>query len=373
MPRKRSLLPIGIHLNLESVHLVQLEQADSTAVVAAQASQSYASLPSLPEDQGSPEAPHPIPEEAKEARYQEVRDFIRQKVSGGGFRGADAVISLPAECLTIQHVRMAPMQPEELIGALPWELRDKLPFDPKEAVIRHIVTGTVSENNEMKQDVIALATRRSLVEKHVNALGRLGLHVTGVSVEPCAMCYPYAFRAMHAPASQSGPQGLMLVYVGTVITHVAIVQGQETTFIKEVDLGTGFLTAALAKAQGLSLAEATQMRAKWRSAGNGQQAAALQEAVQAYSGIRHELSHFVDEIESCMRYHASLSRGARLDRLVFLGEEARDKALVRVLGAGLSIPCEVGDPTALVAQAGKRDEGEPELAVAVGLSLFGAD
>jgi Tfp pilus assembly PilM family ATPase len=71
-----------------------------------------------------------------------------------------------------------------------------------------------------------------------------------------------------------------------------------------------------------------------------------------------------------MRYHTSLARGARVSRLLFLGEEAHDKALVRVLGASLSIPCEVGDPLALVGQLGQREEAEPELAVAVGLGLF---
>jgi len=100
----------------------------------------------------------------------------------------------------------------------------------------------------------------------------------------------------------------------------------------------------------------------------------MQEAVQAYHLIRKDLDHFIDEIESCMRYHGSLARGARLDKLLFLGDEARDKALIRVLGAGLSIPCEVGNPLGTVSTPTQATEQpEPELAVAVGLSLFNAN
>jgi len=371
MPRKKSLLPIGIHLNLRGVHMVQMEQSEAAAVAVARASRAFRPLPEKASDEGEKPTSALVSESAKDGRYQEIREFVKVELNSGKFHGAEAVISLPAETLVIQHVRMSPMQPEELLGALPWELRDKLPFDPKEAVIRHLVTGTVTENNETKQDVVALATRRATVEKHVEAMGRIGLRIVGVSVEPCAMCYPYAFAAMHAPASQEGPSSLMLAHLGPLSTHVAIVQGQEISFIKEMGLGTRHLTAALAKARNISLAEAADLRARWRTGNPSPEA--IQEGVQAYNSIRYDLGHFVDEVESCMRYHTSLARGARVNRLLFLGEEAHDKALVRVIGAGLSIPCEVGDPVALVGEMGKRDAVEPELAVAVGLGLFSAN
>lgn len=157
MPRKKTLLPIGIHLNPESVHMVQLEQADSMVALVSRASHEFPPLPAS-DGEGEPgDGAGAVHNEAREARYQEVYQFARQTLASDGFRGTEAVISLPADCLIIQHVRMAPMQPEELSGALVWELQKKLPYDPKEAVIRHILAGTVSENNERMQDVIALA------------------------------------------------------------------------------------------------------------------------------------------------------------------------------------------------------------------------
>jgi len=373
MPRKKTLLPIGIHLNPNWVHMVQLEQADSTVILVSRASQAFPPLPGSPTRGQGPEAAGAEDDEAKEARYQQVYQFARQTLASDGFRGEDTVISLPADCLIIQHVRMAPMQPEELSGALVWELQKKLPYDPKDAVIRHILAGTVSENNERKQDVIALATRRAVVEKHVAALSRIGLRVVGVGVEPCAMCYPYAFAAMHATASQDGPHSLMIALPGPWQTHVAIVQGQEMTFVRAVEFGTEQLVAALAKAREITPDEARALRETWRAGPEGQAPAVQDEAVQAYSGIRHELGHFIDEIESCMRYHASLARGARVDRLLIVGEEARDKALVRVLGSSLSVPCEVGDPLGAVTDLQAEHPSAPELAVAVGLSLFRAN
>ncbi|MBM4094854.1 MAG: hypothetical protein FJ276_36405, partial [Planctomycetes bacterium] len=293
------------------------------------------------------------------------------RCSADGFRGNQAVINVPAEQLIIQQVRMAPMQPEELVSALPWELQGKLPFDPKRAVIRHIVAGSVSEDNQTKQDVIALAVPREVVEKHIRAVEKLGLDVVGVSVEPCAMCYPYIFAASHALPGAEGPGSLMVVHIGAVATYVAIARGEETRFVKGVALGVESIVRALADARKTSTEQSRAMMAGWCT-GTGGGGAISVEAVEAYNRISKYLGHFVDEIESCIRYYSSLARGAGIDRIVFLGPGARDRALVQVIGSHLSVPCEVGAPLRAASPSEADGEAEPELAVALGLSLFRA-
>lgn len=366
--KKRTLLPIGIHMNLNHVHLAQLEQEEAALHVVSKASQVF--RPASEELHSGGRAPDRNElASLLDRRFGQARSFIRQKISSNGFRGKEAVISLPGEYLVIQHVRLAPVQPNELNSALPYELQDKLPFDPRAAVIRHIVVGTVSENGETKQDVIALAARRDVVEKYITAMEKLGLQVVGVGVEPCAMCHPYAFETLHTPRDQEGPVSQMLLLMGGWVTHVAILRGAETMFVKNVQWGSEHLASALAKAGDTSLAEARQMRARWREADENTRAALTEEAIQQYQGVRSALETFAGEVLSCMRYHASLSRGASVNRVVFLGPEARDGALVKVLGAHLNTPCEAGDPGAIAGDSA----GDPDLGVAMGLSLFSAE
>jgi type IV pilus assembly protein PilM len=368
--RKRTLLPIGIHLGAEAVHMVQLDQAEGDVQVVSKASLYYprgvsSDLPTI-DAEGEFQA---LSTEEEDAKYKLALSFIRKKITSNGFRGKDAAISLPSRHLAIQHVRLAAMQPEEMMAALLYELRGKLPFDPQQAVVRHIVAGTVSENNETKQDVIVLAARRSVVEKYVAGMARLGLHVIGVGAEPCAMCYPYGFAAAHAPPSQEGPPTLMIVHLGASTIHVAIVRAHETTFVKEVLQGTSHLTKSLAKARNMPVDGAAALRASWCEKPSP---AHLEAAVEAYNSIRPVLEHLCDEIESCMRYHASLARGARVDRLYFVGPDARDRGLVRVLGAHLAVPCDLGDPIGVIRGCEDREHAEPEMAVSAGLSLFSA-
>ena len=85
----------------------------------------------------------------------------------------------------------------------------------------------------------------------------------------------------------------------------------------------------------------TVFRAKWKEAADPE---TLEQAMAAYNAIQWQFGHIVDEIETCIRYHTSLARGSQIERLVFLGPEARDRALVRVLGAHLNIACDTGRP-----------------------------
>jgi type IV pilus assembly protein PilM len=370
--RKRILLPIGIHLNLESVQMVQLEQADGSVALVSKAGATFPPIAAPSKDGEATGVERDEVSEVAAARYREGREFVRQKLTGNGFRGKEAVISLPAEHLVIRQVRMAPMQPDELIAALAWELQGKLPFDPKRAVIRHIVAGTVSEDNETKQDVIALAVRRDVVEKHVAATEKLGLHVVGVGVEPCVMGYPYVFAVTHGADTPGGPCGLMLVHLGALTTYVTIIRGQETAFVKGIDFGVENVVQAVAKSQDIPTEEARAMHDRWCGSSTGTAETEGPDPAQVYNRIRPALEHFTDQIESCMRYHGSLARGADIDRLIFLGPGARDRPLVGVLGARLGIACEVGDPLGAFAERGNSGEAEPELAVALGLSLFEA-
>ena len=365
--RKRTLLPIGIHLNLDAVHLVQMEQSDGTVALVLSASKAFPTDErELGQANGTRADLKDIPEEVREAHYRHAREFVREQCSTNGFRGKEAVISIPSEHLVIQHVRMAPMQPEELIAALPYELQGKLPFDPKRAVIRHIVAGTISEDNQTKQDVIVLAVARAVVEKQVASVEKVGVEVVGVGVEPCAMSYPYLFAAGRAAPPPEGPPSLMLIHIGALATHAAIVRGEETRFVKGIPFGLEDVVEALARDQKTAPANARATMAAWRQEGMAP------DAVAAYNRTWNRLVHFVEEIESCMRYYGSLARGAKVDRVVFLGPGAQHGALVQVFGAHLSVPCEVGHPMGVVGLEGAGGETEPELAVAAGLSLFGA-
>ena len=81
---------------------------------------------------------------------------------------------LPANQMAVQHLRMAKMNAEELIKALPFEAAGKLPFDAGRAVLRHTISGEVYQNQEAKQEVILMAAPREAVDRHLSLLSKTG-------------------------------------------------------------------------------------------------------------------------------------------------------------------------------------------------------
>ncbi len=365
--KKRTLLPIGIHMTPEAVHLVQFEQAGEDLSLVSQASCSFTSAQDTVTRLVSAETVQGM--DADPPDYAPALRFLRQELDWDHFKGKDAVVSLPAEQVEVQHIRMPPMQPEELARSLPYELEGKLSLPPSQAVVRHIVAGSVAENSETKQDVLVLAVPRDVVQSHVAAVARLNLNIVGAGIEPCSMCYGYAYASEHAGPSQAGPPCLMLVSLGWQRSHVAILRGQETMFVKPVGKGLDHVAQSAAAVLETSLEEASERLEAWREGTGG----SIDDAVTTYNRCKEPIGHLTDEIQSCMRYHASLARGAQIDRLLFVGPGARDKALVRVLSANLSVPCDIGDPLGAATGSPDPETAKPEMAVAVGLSLFGAN
>jgi len=366
--RKRGPLPIGLHLTPEAAYMVQFEPNGEGLHLVSKSSRTF----TTPADTLNRlmAADDPAARQGAEANYAAARRFVQEEMARNGFKGKDVVISAPDELLKVQHVRMPPMQAEDLAAALPHELEGKLPFPPSQAVVRHIVAGMVTEDNETKQDVLVLAVNRDAIQAHVSALAKLHFNVVGVGVEPCSMCYGYAYAAMHGEPSQSGPPCLMVVHLGWQRSNVAVLRGQETIFVKPVAHGLDHLVQAVAHAKDMSVNEAADVVASWRDDPSPHH---IDEAVAVYNKCRLWTGHLTDEIQSCMRYYASLARGAQIDRLVFVGPGASDKALVRILSATLSsVPCEIGDPIGVVTGTPDASSAEPEMAVAVGLGLFGA-
>jgi len=93
------------------------------------------------------------------------------------------------------------------------------------------------------------------------------------------------------------------------------------------------------------------------------------------------LAKLIEELDLCRRYHESTFTTKPVDRLVFVGGEARHRGLCQQIARQLSLAAQVGDP--LVRMARNSDVGvesgidrrqpQPSWAIAIGLSMGPVD
>ena len=94
-----------------------------------------------------------------------------------------------------------------------------------------------------------------------------------------------------------------------------------------------------------------------------------------------EMAHAIaDELSMGVRYHSSLFKGHKIDRMIFLGGEARNIVLCQQIAKEMRLPAQLGDPlTRFGCKKSMRTPGlslgqpQPGWAVACGLCVAPTD
>ena len=409
--------PIGVDFGTDGLRMAQVEAADGEYRLVAAA---------------SAEVPAQIRQDPT-ARLNFFTETIRDRLASGSFRGRRAILSLPAASCFIQHLRMPKLEEEELKKALPWEARGKLPIDPSHALLRHIVAGEVYQDSEQKTEVILMAAAREMVNQLLAAAVKAKLDVVGMNVEPKALvdCFTHIFRR-----KTDADQTTCYVDIGCSGTRAVISRGSNILFARGIPVGGDHFNRAVASALKMSLEDAKVLRIKVCSlgapapagaqaaeaqqrqpaqapqsleqafpllgaamkAGGGATATApapvaapapaampadpvsaelLEKARQVEAACRDPLSKLTEELDLCRRYHESTFSTRPIDRLVFVGGEARHRNLCQQIARQMSLAAQVGDPIVRMGRTSDvgvesgidRRQPQPAWAVAVGLSM----
>jgi type IV pilus assembly protein PilM len=408
--------PIGVDFGTDGLRMAQVEAADGEYKLVAAA---------------SAEVPAQIRQDPA-ARLAFFTETVRDRLISSGFRGRRAILSLPAASCFIQHLRMPKLDEEELRKALPWEARGKLPIDPSHALLRHIVAGEVYQDSEPKNEVILMAAARELVNQLLAAAARAKLDVVGMNVEPKALvdCFTHIFRR-----KTDAEQTTCYVDIGCAGTRAVIARGPQILFARSIPVGGDHFNRAVASALKMSLDEAKVLRIKACSLAAPTPSAALEaqprqsppqsleqafpllgagmksqaggtavatppvpaahpQAVQAAQAdpvsaelmekarlvdqaCREPLGKLIEELDLCRRYHESTFSSKPIDRLVFVGGEARHRSLCQQIARQMSLAAQVGDPLVRMGRTSEvgvesgidRRQPQPSWAVAIGLSM----
>ena len=362
------------------------------------------------------------------ARMAFFAETARELLSTGGFRGRRAILALPAASMIIQHIRLAKMDDEMLKKALPWEARGKLPMDPSHALMRHLIAGEVYHDSEPKNEIILMAAARDLVRQILDAAAKAKLDVIGMGVEPSAIvdCFSHIYLRTEDQSSVN-----CFVDIGCASSRAIISQGSKILFARSIKIGGEHMTRAVANKMKISVddarmlrlklcyqqpgledahrkqevesnAEATSPRgartSKFRdnasadAADKGSVATLVRpskstsqrsmndpraQMAQVTEALVEPLDQLVGELDLCRRYYESTFPNKPVDRLIFVGGEAKHRTLCQHIAQGLSLAAQVGDPlirmghtTSVGIESGlDRRQAQPGWAVAIGLSL----
>lgn len=378
------------------------------------------------------------------ARMNFFVQTIRELLAQGNFAGRSAVLAMPASAMFIQHLRLPKMDDDAMKKAIPWEARGKLPIDPSHAVIRHLVAGDVYQDQEPKSEVIIMAAGRDLVNGFLAMAARAKLDVVAMNVEPRVIvdCFAHIYRRKndsevtncfvdlgctstraviargtqilfarvipiggdHLTRAVAAALGISLEQAKiqrialcdmqaakTDVQHKREVSGERQTAGKADAASAGafsVLNAALAAAEksgardgAAATATATATMPAPTTISRGVATPDPQEtARQVEQACREPLNKLIEELDMCRRYYEATFTNRPVDRLVFVGGEAKHRSLCQYIAQGLGVAAQVGDPLVRMGRISEvgiesgidRRQPQPNWTVAIGLSMGAA-
>jgi Tfp pilus assembly protein PilN len=137
-------------------------------------------------------------------------------------RRPDAVVlGLPRREAILRPVELPSLDDKDLAGLLAYEIERHLPFPAEEACYHYQRMKQTGE----KATVMLAAIRRGDVERHLEALGRVGLQPTAVEISALAALNALLYQQRHTKSEL-----LCLVALDAQQAEVSAVQGQELLF-----------------------------------------------------------------------------------------------------------------------------------------------
>lgn len=407
--------PIGVDFGSDCLRMAQIQVTNGEPRIIAAAS---ADVPSHVRNDANARASFFV---------ETAKDLLAQ----GGFKGRRAVLALPAAQMYIQHLRIPKMDEEAMKKALPWEARGKIPIDPMHALLRHVVAGEIYQDSEPKNEVILMAAAREVVNSMLASAAKAKLDVIGMNVEPMALvdCFNHIYRRKIDQASLN-----CYVDIGFKSTRAVIAEGDKILFARSIPIGGEHFNRAVSTALGIGTEEAKLLRIKLcqvqpamdehrakqeiragETAEAGEESFALLNASLAASekqqkdggavatmampvvkkvkgklptdpaeqivlveeALHEPLEKLVQELGLCRRYHEATFQNKPVEKLVFVGGEAKQRRLCQNIAREMSLAAQVGDPLVRMGRISEvgiesgidRRQPQPGWATAIGLSL----
>lgn len=398
---KGTISPIAIDFGVASMKVLQLADGEAPSVVASAYLETPAEL---------------LAKDSERLQFQ--FSALPKLLKGKGFKGKRAVFSVPASQTLVHHFMLPSGTGVARKELLAQQLVTVAQRDPSSMILREFETGEIIRGGQKYESVLCIAMARESVLQHMEALKSCRLETVGVQSEHLAM-----LRVFDPITRRVSDRDLYSLYIdlGYGSTKVVIAKGRDPVAARTIGLGGRDLDISSAKATRCSIAQARERRCRrmdgydavnrvfWPASGAhtaGPAALKAQasrpETATATAEDRREgapppghveiaanpgtdrpaaceaMQILLEEIAISTGYLESLHPEKAIQRIVFVGGEARMADACELISTMLDIPAQIASPTSTLDPKGASDDTDftipqPGWSVAVGLCVSPTD
>jgi len=283
----------------------------------------------------------------------ESRQFSTKNVAVGG----------TGNSIITKKITVPRMTKDELNHQLYWEAEQYIPFNVDEVNVDYAIIGP---NNQVQSgtpmmDVLLVAAKKEYIQTLSSIVEEAGLSPQVIDAQPFALGNAFEFNYGHTLSGVGN--SVVLIDFGAGTTKLSVVEGDKTTFTRELRQSGIACTAMLSERLGIPLDQAERIKI----------------AEGTTSPIKEILSEYVhiltEEISRTLDFFSSQSPDRTIEGIYICGGASRTEGLVKTLEARVSVPVHPLNPVQNIAGSGQKMNAQAirELsylgAVAIGLAL----
>lgn len=351
--------PVGIDFGSGSLKVLHLQSGEMPSLAAA----------------ASVETPDELRHDASKRlafQTQALPGLIRKM----GLKSRRVACAIPAWATVCKHMQLTRTEsPGGLAEQVLAQIPSALSCDASTISYKFL---EITAQGSAKPEVIIIAVSRELVSLLMGAIRDAKLEPVGMHSEFAAVLG--AFDYVHRRLGDEETNTLYLD-IGYGTTSVAISHGRQLAFARVIDVGGGAIDEALAQQLGCSANDAhTHRLANCDGVPAASMAAqadprrigkvpellnvdidrrgatpplglsepihtfALREADATGADLTESLETLTDEVKMCLRFHAGQFPARKVQRIIFVGGESRDRSMCQQVARTLKIPAYIADP-----------------------------
>jgi Tfp pilus assembly PilM family ATPase len=264
-------------------------------------------------------------------------EAICELTMNGKFRGRNVMAVMPANEVFIEHIKMPKIKDgdpnakkgtwdsdDKLQDAIFSKIKQKLPFEPNDAMIKYIPAE--------KDRALVIASERKIIDRHLAIYEKANLMIKAIGVWPIALINSYTMFFGRRRADVEAI--VMLLEMDANCTNVVICRHKDLLFARSIPIGSKHLET--------------------------------EEAI----------TRLVLELAACKRHLGSMQRKAQIERLIFFSSQAESENICAKIAKQLEMPAQIGNCLAAVeiedpcCSGIDRRDHQVNWATAFGLSLL---
>lgn len=268
---------------------------------------------------------------------------VTRRVSHGGFRGRDCVVSVDDRWLRTRSVRLPQMSDAECDKAVRLDGAQRLGFSQDESVeLGWLRAGEVAQGDDVRDELIYLGAPSQRLQG-------VGMGLTMGGLRPIAMepSFIALARCMGRTLRRKQDEQVVraLIEIGRTTTRVLITRGWRVGLYRTIELGGEIMTRQAADRLGLepeTIEDLRRQRMLREVGGDVQIDEKVDRAI--FDAVRPLMGDLAHEITLCLRHYTVTFRGSRPGTCVIIGSESLEPRLQEVVGAAVHLPTVIGQP-----------------------------